>query len=64
MNALFQVIFEIPSTILMRYLGSTRYLSLSMLTWGGISVGIAFVRNARELLAVRFLLVSESNFYE
>jgi hypothetical protein len=45
----------------MRYLGPTLYLSLSMLAWGGITVGMAFVRNARELLAIRVLLVSESN---
>ncbi|CAF2963319.1 unnamed protein product, partial [Rotaria sp. Silwood2] len=40
----------------MRYLGATRYLSLSMLAWGSITVGLAFVRNAQELLSVQFLL--------
>jgi len=48
----------------MHYLGPTRYLSLSMIAWGGITVGMAFVRNAHGLLAVRFLLVSTLIFYE
>ncbi|CAF1101377.1 unnamed protein product [Rotaria sordida] len=37
------LIFAIPSSILMRYIGATRYLSLSMLAWGSITVGLAFV---------------------
>ena len=43
----------------MRYIGSTLYLALSMIAWGSITVGMAFVRNAPQLLATRFLLVSE-----
>ncbi len=50
--------FAIPSNILMRYLGPTRYLSVSMIAWGSITVGMAFVKNASELLPVRFILVS------
>ena len=42
----------------MRFLGTTRYLSLSMILWGTIMIGTAFVNNARELLILRFLLVS------
>ena len=57
--AFFQLIFEFPSNILMRCIGSSLYLSLSLLAWGSISVGMAFVKNARELLAVRFFLVSQ-----
>jgi hypothetical protein len=48
----------------MRYIGPTRYLSLSMLAWGSITVGMAFIRNAQELLTVQVLFVSESNPYE
>jgi uncharacterized membrane protein len=54
----FQLIFEIPSTLLLRFFGPTRYLSLSLILWGGITVGMAFVTNAQQLLIARFLLVS------
>ncbi|CAF0923364.1 unnamed protein product [Rotaria sordida] len=50
------LIFEIPSTLLLRFLGPTRYLSLSMILWGGVTVGMAFVNNSQQLLIVRFLL--------
>ncbi len=33
-----QLIFEIPSTILLRFLGPTRYLALSLIIWRGITV--------------------------
>ncbi|CAF1068887.1 unnamed protein product [Rotaria sordida] len=49
-------IFEIPGTLLLRFLGPTRYLSLSLILWGGITVGMAFVKNSQQLLIVRFLL--------
>ncbi|CAF1100878.1 unnamed protein product [Rotaria sordida] len=39
------LIFAIPSNILMRYLGATRHLSLSMLAWGSITVGLAFIHH-------------------
>jgi hypothetical protein len=45
--------------MLMRYLGPTRHLSFSIIAWGGITIGLAFVKNAAQLLSVRFLLVSE-----
>jgi hypothetical protein len=53
----FQLIFDIPSILLLRIIGPTRYLSWSMIAWGSITIGMAFVKNARELLALRFLLV-------
>ncbi|CAF1381253.1 unnamed protein product [Rotaria sordida] len=58
------LIFAIPSSILMRYIGATRYLSLSMLAWGSITVGLAFVRNAQQLLSVKFLLgMTQAGFF-
>ncbi|CAF1229797.1 unnamed protein product [Rotaria sordida] len=58
------LIFAIPSNILMRYLGATRHLSLSMLAWGSITVGLAFVRNAQQLLSVKFLLgMTQAGFF-
>jgi hypothetical protein len=42
----------------MRFIGPTRYLAVCMLAWGGITVGMAFVTNGRQLIIVHFLLVS------
>ena len=50
--------FEFPNFLLLRYLGTTRYLSLNMVAWGSIMIGMAFVKNATQILALRFLLVS------
>jgi hypothetical protein len=58
MHFFFKLIFEIPSTLVLRLFGPTRYLSLSLIVWGGITVGMAFVSNAQQLLIARFLLVS------
>jgi hypothetical protein len=54
----FQLIFEIPSTLVLRFFGPTRYLSLILIIWGGITIGMAFVTNAQQLLIARFILVS------
>jgi hypothetical protein len=58
MYIFFQLIFEIPSILVLRFIGPTRYLSLILIIWGGITIGMAFVTNAQQLLIVRFLLVS------
>ncbi|CAF2565556.1 unnamed protein product [Rotaria sp. Silwood2] len=50
------LIFAIPSCLILRLLGATRYLSLSLTSWGAITMGMAFVKNARELIILRFLL--------
>ncbi|CAF1174184.1 unnamed protein product [Rotaria sordida] len=57
-------IFEIPSTLLLRFLGPTRYLSLSLILWGGLTIGMAFAKNSQQLLIVRFLLgMVQSGFF-
>lgn len=45
----------------MRYIGPTGYLSLSMIAWGSLGIGAAFVKNGRELIAIQFLLVNDLN---
>lgn len=47
-----------PSNLLLRFIGSTPYLVLSMLAWGSLTVGMTFVTNGYQLLIVRFFLVS------
>ena len=58
---LFQLIFEIPSTLLLRIIGPTQYLSLSVILWGSVTIGMAFVKDAQQILITRVLLVSSLN---
>ncbi|CAF3603156.1 unnamed protein product [Rotaria sp. Silwood1] len=56
-RAVFRLLtFAIPSSLILRLLGATRYLSLSLISWGAITIGMAFVTNARQLIVLRFLL--------
>ncbi|CAF1392168.1 unnamed protein product [Rotaria sordida] len=58
------LIFEIPNIAFMRWIGLTYYLSLSLIAWGSISIGLAFVTNARSLMAVRaFLGITVSGYF-
>ncbi|CAF1100666.1 unnamed protein product [Adineta steineri] len=58
------LIFEMPNILLMRYLGPARYLPLSMLAWGGITIGMAFVKNAQALLPLRFFLgIAQAGYF-
>ncbi|CAF2127934.1 unnamed protein product [Rotaria magnacalcarata] len=50
------LLFGIPSFVLLRFLGTKIYLSLCMILWGTIMISTAFVTNAEQLFAVRFLL--------
>ncbi len=50
----------IPIFLFLRRLGTARYLSLSMIAWGTIMTLMALVQKAWQLLALRFLLVSNS----
>ncbi|CAF2267595.1 unnamed protein product [Rotaria magnacalcarata] len=58
------LLFEIPSNIVLRLFGPTMYLSISMITWGGITVGMAFANNTVLFICIRFLLgVAEAGFF-
>ncbi|CAF4485283.1 unnamed protein product, partial [Rotaria sp. Silwood2] len=50
------MLLEIPSNLIMRYIGPSKFLSIIMIIWGLIMVSMAFVRNAAELLVTRFFL--------
>ena len=64
MNVLFQLIFAIPSNIFMRYIGPTSYLSLSLLAWGALTIGMTFIKNALQLIIVQILFVCNFNLHE
>jgi small-conductance mechanosensitive channel len=58
-----QLIFAIPSCLILRLLGATRYLALSLILWGAITIGMAFITNAYELIILRFFLVSKKKSF-
>ncbi|CAM4795923.1 unnamed protein product [Rotaria magnacalcarata] len=48
-------IFAVPSALLILYMGTTIYLTIILLVWGSLSIGMGFVKNVPLLLALRFL---------
>lgn len=55
---------EVPSNLLLCRFGARRWLTLIMLTWGLLAMGMLFVRTPPEFYVMRFLLgVSEAGFF-
>ncbi|KAK9764553.1 hypothetical protein K7432_007852 [Basidiobolus ranarum] len=50
------VIFEVPSNIILKKIGPSRWIPIVMITWAIIMMCIAAVRNASGLIASRFFL--------
>jgi MFS transporter, ACS family, tartrate transporter len=57
------ILFEVPSNVLMHKMGANIWLARIMITWGLVSMGMAFVQGATSLYVMRFLLgVAEAGF--
>jgi ACS family tartrate transporter-like MFS transporter len=57
-------LFEVPSNFMLRRFGARVWIARIMLTWGVISIGMAFVTGTRSFLVLRFLLgVAEAGFF-
>ena len=57
------VLFEIPSNLILRRVGSRMWLSRIMITWGLIAMAAAFTSGRSSFYAMRFLLgVAEAGF--
>jgi sugar phosphate permease len=55
---------EIPSNLLLHRVGSSRWISRIMVTWGVIAVATAFIRGPASFYAMRLLLgAAEAGFY-
>lgn len=55
---------EVPSNLLMCRFGARRWLTLIMLTWGLLAMGMLLVRTPPEFYVMRFLLgVAEAGFF-
>lgn len=66
-NAVFfgpYVLFQLPSTVLLRKIGPKRFLSAATLAWGLATLACGFVREWRDLVALRVVLgACEAGFY-
>ncbi|KAK4693921.1 hypothetical protein P7C70_g8838, partial [Phenoliferia sp. Uapishka_3] len=58
------IIFELPSNILLRKLGARNHMTMIVVSWGAVMVGMGFVKNWTALLALRAVLgVFEAGFF-
>nr|WP_241019027.1 MFS transporter [Paraburkholderia sp. Tr-20389] len=58
------LIFEVPSNVLLHKYGAPKWMARIMLTWGIVTILLAFTRNATMFYVLRFLLgASEAGLY-
>jgi len=58
------LIFEVPSNVMLHKFGAPRWMARIMLTWGLVTIALAFARNAPTFYFLRFLLgASEAGLY-
>ncbi len=57
-------LFEVPSNLLLERFGARRWIARIMVSWGLVSIGMAFVRGPASFYALRLLLgVAEAGFF-
>jgi MFS transporter, ACS family, tartrate transporter len=57
-------LFEVPSNLIMERFGARRWIARIMFTWGAISCCFMFIKTAKMLYFLRFMLgVAEAGFY-
>ncbi|WP_437882570.1 MFS transporter [Pseudomonas sp. LRF_L74] len=57
-------IFEVPSNLLLERFGARRWFARILITWGLITIGMAFVQGAYSFYVMRFLLgAAEAGFF-
>jgi len=58
------IVFQPPSTIIVRKLGPRIHLSVIVVLWGAVMIGMGFVKNWRELAGLRVILgILEAGFF-
>jgi ACS family tartrate transporter-like MFS transporter len=62
--ALGYVILEIPGTLIVERWSARRWFTRIMITWGVVTIGMAFVRTSHQFYTMRFLLgLAEAGFF-
>lgn len=57
-------VFEVPSTIILHKVGARFWIGRVMITWGLVSIAMAFTRGPMSFYALRFLLgLAEAGFF-
>ena len=50
------IVFQPPSTVIIRYLGPRVHLSIIVTLWGAVMIGMGFVKDWESLAALRIVL--------
>ncbi len=62
--ALGYVILEIPGTLIIERWSARRWIARIMVSWGLVTIGMAFIRTAHQFYTIRFLLgLAEAGFF-
>ncbi len=57
-------LFEVPSNLFLERFGASRWFARIMISWGLVTIGLAFTQNATMFYILRFLLgVAEAGFF-
>jgi MFS family permease len=58
------IVFQPPATIIVRKLGPRNFLSIIVVAWGAVMIGMGFVKNFESLAALRVVLgILEAGFF-
>ena len=58
------IVFQPPSTVLIRKIGPRLHLAAITLLWGGVMIGMGFVEDFKQLAALRTVLgLLEAGFF-
>jgi ACS family tartrate transporter-like MFS transporter len=62
--ALGYVILEIPGTLIIERWSARRWITRIMISWGLVTIGMAFIRTPHQFYTMRFLLgLAEAGFF-
>jgi MFS family permease len=57
-------LLEVPSNVILERVGARRWFARIMVTWGAVTIALAFTRNAPMFYVLRFLLgACEAGFF-
>jgi MFS family permease len=58
------IVFQPPATVICRYLGPRNFLSVIVVLWGGVMIGMGFADSYGTLAALRVVLgILEAGFF-